>query len=257
MATPLQLSSTYRPRSVRNLPGTLIVAALYLVAGPASAAPIVFPVTQPTTSGPAFPSVSPITIALGTGGGTHIGTLALDIQSVTGNAATRIDANNGLLDMPVAAFANVFQPSDPCQPGDPCRQTFDLRFDTLTGTVVAPPSPIRSGDGTTFDGSANLAYSLIPGDPCTPGDPCRVNIHGATLQPIQFLSVVDPPSSSFFDLLITTQFTGPIDFTNPLFELTVTGQTSTVPEPTTLLLCGSGLVAVARRFRRRGSQSAS
>src|SRR5690242_3026824 len=93
-----------------------VIATIFvgLAAGSAVATPIQVPVTQFTTSGPSFPSQSPITMALNTG--TPIGTLALTIQSVTGDPVTRIDADNGVLDTPVQAFARVFQPSDPCTP---------------------------------------------------------------------------------------------------------------------------------------------
>jgi PEP-CTERM motif len=91
-----------------------------------------------------------------------------------------------------------------------------------------------------------VVYSTIP------TDPCRIHVYGAILQPIQF-TVVDPQATSFFDIFVTTEFTGPVDFTKPLFEMTLTGDTSTVPEPSTLALVAAGaIVFVARgRFTKR------
>ena len=89
---------------------------------------------------------------------------------------------------------------------DPVKGRFLQGFDTLTGTVLVPPSPIRSSDGRTFDAFADVVYSTIPGEPCIPTNPCRLNIHGVALQPIQF-TAVDRPGTSFFDIFVTTEFT--------------------------------------------------
>jgi hypothetical protein len=43
------------------------------------------------------------------------------------------------------------------------------------------PSPIRRAAERWR--SPTCAYSTIPTDPCTPTDPCRIHVHGATLQP--------------------------------------------------------------------------
>jgi hypothetical protein len=115
---PDEASPTFRIGAGTARGGAVTVLGL---ATPVTASPIFFRVDQPETSGPPYPSAPAVDMTLSNVTTPFIGSLDLNLHSVTLNTTARIDASApGTVDVPgTMAFADVQRRATPASRATP------------------------------------------------------------------------------------------------------------------------------------------